>query len=57
MVSVFRGLCLYVFDNLESGTAEMIRLGVDVDNDVAGFLLRFQVLLVLEPQGLVEKTL
>jgi hypothetical protein len=35
----------------------MVRFGLDVDNDVARFVLRFEVLLVLEPKGMVEKAL
>jgi len=54
MVSVFRGLCLCVFDDLANGTAQMICLGLDADNDVAGFVLLFEALLDLEPKGLVE---
>ena len=55
MVSVFRGLCLCVFDDLANGTAQMICLGVDVDKAVAGFVLLFESLLDLEPKGMVEK--
>jgi hypothetical protein len=35
----------------------MFRFGLDVYDDIAGFILRFQVLLVLEPKGMVEKVL
>ena len=42
---------------LARGTAQMIRFGLDEDDDIAGFILRFQVLLVLEPKGIVEKAL
>lgn len=55
MVSVFRELCLCVFDNLESGTAQMIRLGLYKEDVIAGFVLRFKALLDLEPKGMVEK--
>ncbi len=42
---------------LARSTAQMFRFGLDVYDDIAGFILRFQVLLVLEPKGMVEKVL
>jgi hypothetical protein len=35
----------------------MLRFGLNMDDDVARFVLRFEVLLVLEPKGMVEKAL
>ncbi len=42
---------------LACGTGQMFRFGLDVDDDIAGFILRFQILLILEPKGMVEKAL
>ena len=42
---------------LARGTPQMNRFGLDVDNYIDGFMLRFQVLLTLEPKGILEKSL
>jgi len=32
----------------------MLLLGLNVDDDVAGLILRFQAFLILEPEGMVK---
>jgi hypothetical protein len=35
----------------------MIRFGLELENDVSGFMLRFEILLILEIKDIVEKAL
>jgi hypothetical protein len=42
---------------LAGRAAQMLLLGLNVDDDVAGLILRFQVFLILEPEGMVQRAL